>query len=62
VIIHKRKTYDDSILDMQINDIVRWTQQFSDLPVYANNTAAVAAGLKKGTVYRTSTGVLMVVY
>lgn len=30
--------------------------------VYANNAAAVAAGLAVGTVYQTSTGVLMIVY
>jgi hypothetical protein len=32
------------------------------LPVYANNAAAVSAGLINGSTYRTSTGVLMVVY
>jgi len=32
------------------------------LPVYANNTAALAGGLVAGEPYRTSTGVLMVVF
>lgn len=32
------------------------------LPIYANNTAATSAGLDVGTVYRTSTGQLMVRY
>lgn len=32
------------------------------LPVYADNTAALAGGLVIGDFYRTSTGVLMVVY
>jgi len=30
--------------------------------VYANNTAAIAGGLNTGTIYRTSTGIVMVVY
>lgn len=30
--------------------------------VYANNTAALAGGLKKGDFYRTSTGVVMIVF
>ena len=32
------------------------------LPVYADNTAALAGGLVAGSVYRTSTGVLMIAY
>jgi hypothetical protein len=32
------------------------------LPVFSDNTTAVAAGLALGTMYRTSSGVLMVVY
>ncbi len=32
------------------------------LPVYANNTAAITGGLYTGDVYRTSAGVLMIVY
>jgi hypothetical protein len=33
-----------------------------NLPVYNNNAAAVQGGLKAGALYRTATGVLMVVY
>lgn len=33
-----------------------------DIPVYADNSAATTAGLVAGQVYRTSTGVLMIVY
>lgn len=33
-----------------------------DVPVYADNSAATTAGLVAGQVYRTSTGVLMIVY
>jgi hypothetical protein len=36
--------------------------QVVDLPVYATNAAAVTAGLTAGAFYRTSVGVLMVVY
>jgi len=36
--------------------------QVVGLPVYANNTEALANGLTAGAFYRTSTGVLMVVY
>ena len=32
------------------------------LPVYTDNSAALAGGLQAGQMYRTSTGVLMVVY
>jgi len=32
------------------------------IPTYANNAAALAGGLVAGAFYRTSTGVLMVVY
>lgn len=35
---------------------------FADLPVYADNAAAISGGLTAGEIYRTSTGVLMVVY
>lgn len=33
-----------------------------NLPVYADNTAALAGGLTAGRVYRTATGVVMIVY
>lgn len=36
--------------------------QVVDLPVFANNAAAAAAGLTAGAFYRTAAGVLMVVY
>ena len=35
---------------------------FDDISSYDNNAAAVGGGLATGTVYKTSTGVLMVVY
>lgn len=38
------------------------TARLSNLPVYADNAAALAGGLVAGDVYRTSTGVLMVTY
>lgn len=38
------------------------TVSMSALPVYANNAAAKAAKLTAGTVYRTSSGQVMVVY
>lgn len=34
---------------------------FSSLPVYANNAAALAGGLKQGMVYKTATGELRIV-
>jgi len=51
-------------LDRQILEIIEGVKNLSvgSLPVYANNTAALAGGLAVGKVYRTSTGVLMVVY
>jgi hypothetical protein len=36
--------------------------QVVGLPVYADNTAATAAGLTAGAFYRTATGVVMVVF
>lgn len=41
---------------------VHGSVSFSNLPVYADNAAALAGGLVAGNVYRTSTGVLMVTY
>jgi hypothetical protein len=35
---------------------------FVGLTVYADNTAALAGGLEAGDLYRTSTGVLMIVF
>jgi len=43
---------------LAVNDGVKET----DLPVYADNAAAIAGGLEAGDPYRTSTGVRMVVY
>jgi hypothetical protein len=34
----------------------------TQVPVYANNTAAIAGGLQAGEMYRTPTGALMIVY
>jgi len=36
--------------------------QVVGLPVYADNASATSGGLTAGAFYRTSTGVLMVVY
>ena len=38
------------------------TIENSGLPVYADNTAALAGGLIAGQMYRTATGVLKIVY
>ena len=38
------------------------TLTLSNLPVYADNAAALGGGLTAGQIYRTSTGVLMVTY
>jgi hypothetical protein len=35
---------------------------FPSIPTYANNSSAVSAGLDNGSIYKTSTGVLMTVY
>lgn len=43
-------------------DAVFNTLNLLALPVYADNTAATAGGLKEGDVYRTSTGDLKIVY
>lgn len=37
-------------------------QQLDQLPTYADNTTAKSGGLTDGKLYRTSAGVLMVVY
>jgi hypothetical protein len=39
-----------------------FTGLFTSLPVYSDNAAAISGGLTAGEIYRTSTGVLMVVY
>lgn len=61
---HKTHNSSDSGLDRQIEEIIHYLNQpeCPELPVYANNTAALAGGLTKGRFYRTSTGTLMVVY
>ncbi len=38
------------------------TIENADLPVYADNAAALAGGLQAGQTYRTPNGVLMIVY
>lgn len=47
-----------SMFRQRINTLI----QNPNLPVYADNTAAVAGGLSEGEFYRTSTGTVMVVY
>lgn len=42
-----------------------WVQQnkkITEVPIYSDNTAALAGGLTAGNLYRTSTGVLMITY
>ena len=48
--------------DDHVRNIKRVLQQADHLPAYADNTAAKAGGLTDGDLYRTSAGVLMVVY
>lgn len=63
--LKKLGKYTDPTLDRQVTDIVRaydLLDRPTDLPVYADNTAALAGGLTAGARYKTSTGVLMVVY
>lgn len=61
--VHKRKTFEDHDLNIQIDDLVFAINRiFVDLPEYADNAAAIAGGLVAGEPYRTSTGVVMVVY
>jgi len=61
--VHKRKTFQDHDLNIQIDDLVfALNNIFTQLPEYADNTAALAGGLVVGEPYRTSTGVVMVVY
>lgn len=60
-----KKLYNfDEKLDRQIEEIVHYLNKphSTSLSVYANNTAALAGGLKAGQFYRTSTGTLMVTY
>ena len=64
VILKKLGKFADFLLDRQVTEIVRaydLLNRPTDLPVYADNTAALAGGLTAGARYRTSTGVLMVV-
>jgi hypothetical protein len=47
-----------------------WTKFFEELasntaknlPTYANNAAAISGGLSEGSMYKTATGAVMVVY
>lgn len=48
--------------DDHIRVLRRVLQQLDQLPAYADNTAAKSGGLTDGKLYRTSAGVLMVVY
>ena len=66
---HKIGTFKDKLLDLQIQNICQWmrnmffTPVFSpNLPIYANNAAALAGGLTAGQVYRTATGQMMITY
>ena len=49
-------------LDEIVDAIRRETNQAYSLPIYADNTAAVAGGAKVGSLYRTSVGEVRVVY
>lgn len=50
--------------NFSVSDILSLVTQgvFVGLPIYANNIEAEAAGLLTGDIYRTSSGVLMVVF
>jgi hypothetical protein len=62
VIVQKRKTFSDHDLNLQIDDIVyAINNYFKNLPVYDDNTAALAGGLVADDPYITTTGVVMVV-
>lgn len=53
-----------AVFVQQVNnpgEAVYSTLKLLNLPVYANNAAAVAGGLAPGQVYRTSTGELRIV-
>jgi len=51
-----------TVLDLLVTSLMAHTNKAYNLPTYADNTAAKAAGLTDGVMYRTSTGVVMVVY
>lgn len=60
---HITKSY--GINQMGANDINVFKSQdnrFTNLPVFANNALAVLGGLTQGALYRTATGVAMIVY
>jgi len=48
--------------DDHIRALRQVLQQLDELPAYADNAAAKSGGLTDGKLYRTSAGVLMVVY
>ena len=53
-----------SVFAQQVNNpgpVVATSLRLTDLPVYANNAAALAGGLAVSDVYRTSTGELRIV-
>jgi len=49
-------------LDQLVDSLMRETNRANNLSVYVDNTAAKAGGLTDGMLYRTSAGVVMVVY
>lgn len=49
-------------LDLFAEIVIKHVNKAYNLPTYADNTAAKAGGLTDGMLYRTSTGVVMVVY
>lgn len=61
---HKHQRFENAPLDRQIEEIIHYLNkpEFPALSEYAGNTAALAGGMKAGQVYKTATGVLMVVY
>ncbi len=48
--------------DDHIRALKQTLQQLDQLPEYADNAAAKSGGLTDGKLYRTSAGILMVVY
>jgi len=62
--IHDPELGTSATKNFSVSALVTYTMGngFKGLDTYPNNAAAIAGGLVEGEVYRTLTGVLMVVY
>jgi len=49
-------------LDVGTNMTITGTLDIGSVPIFANNAAAKSGGLSDNAVYKTATGVLMIVY